>query len=145
MKDVNIYLGNGIKGPQARDGDVIYILEYITAKGPVTRTEVIEVEKISCHRAELFVLSKALERLKEKCNLNIYTESSYLTMGFPDWVEKWTENGWRNSHGTEVKNRDLWQQLTELLTGNKYEFHIKETHSYSAWIQSELERRKKNV
>ena len=72
MKDVNIYLGNGIKGPQARDG-------------------------------------------------------------------------WRNSHGTEVKNRDLWQQLTELLTGNKYEFHIKETHSYSGWIQSELERRKKNV
>lgn len=142
MKDVNIYLKNGVRGPRPGDGHVIYILEFKTPKGPVTRSEVKKIEKTSCHRAELIALSAALSRLKEKCSLIIYTDSSYLTMAMNSWISNWIDRGWKNFQGEEISNRDLWQELLNQISGHTYEFRLKETHAYSSWMVAELERRK---
>ncbi|KAF8966438.1 ribonuclease H-like domain-containing protein [Flammula alnicola] len=41
----------------------------------------------------------------------IATDSEYLVFGVNEWVLRWKKNGWKNSEGKNVKNKDLWQIL----------------------------------
>jgi len=65
------------------------------------------------NRMELTAALKALECLKEPCDVAIYSDSAYLVDAFnKNWLERWELNGWRLSGGkNEVKNADLWQSL----------------------------------
>ncbi len=68
------------------------------------------------NRMELMALIKGLLALKEPCKLDIYTDSKYLLGGFEKgWLEVWKKNGWKTSGKLPVQNRDLWEQLDELL------------------------------
>ncbi len=46
----------------------------------------------------------------------IYTDSTYVIQGITKWVWGWRKNGWRTSSGGDVLNRELWQQLCELVS-----------------------------
>ncbi|KAI0449208.1 ribonuclease H-like protein [Xylaria acuta] len=48
-------------------------------------------------------------------HLVMKSDSAYLVNGMTAHVEKWRENGWRTAKGTEVKNRDLWTKLYDLV------------------------------
>ncbi|KAI0536919.1 ribonuclease H-like protein [Xylaria digitata] len=48
-------------------------------------------------------------------HLVIKSDSAYLVNGMTARLEKWVQNGWRTAKGTEVKNRDLWTQLVDLV------------------------------
>lgn len=67
------------------------------------------------NRMELMAVIKALEALKEPCNVDIYTDSKYVCNGISDWIDKWVENGWKNSSRKDVKNQDLWRALLDKL------------------------------
>lgn len=153
MKELNIYLESGIKGPRRRDGVVGYIIEWKTDKGPATLTDFKCVEDASENRAVLIGMTAALSRIKEKCILNVYTSSNYLYMGFEKdrRVKKWIENGWKTAAGSEVKNRDKWEEMLILLNGSLHSYHLNEKNEYSEWLARETEKRqargkeKKNV
>ena len=74
-------------------------------------------------RAELtaiiFALETALEKVQELNNnptvrVNIDTDSKYAHGCMTDWSFKWRNNGWINSAGNEVANRDLIEEAVEL-------------------------------
>ncbi|HEV8394568.1 MAG TPA: RNase H family protein [Vicinamibacterales bacterium] len=44
----------------------------------------------------------------------IYTDSTYLIQGITQWVWGWRKRGWRTAQGTDVLNRDLWEELSAL-------------------------------
>ena len=44
----------------------------------------------------------------------IYTDSTYLIQGITQWVWGWRKRGWKTAQGTEVLNRDLWEELSAL-------------------------------
>lgn len=67
------------------------------------------------NRMELMAVIKALEALKEPCNVDIYTDSKYVCNGISEWIDKWVENGWKNSSRKDVKNQDLWRALLDKL------------------------------
>lgn len=47
--------------------------------------------------------------------LNIYSDSSYCVNSVnKKWIKKWMENGWKTSRGTDVLNRDLWEEIINL-------------------------------
>ena len=80
-----------------------------------------EIKKISGsikdttnNKMELMAPIKALQEIKEKQPIEIYTDSQYVRLGITDWVHKWIKNNWQTSKKEPVKNKELWTQLYEL-------------------------------
>ena len=64
------------------------------------------------NRMELLAAIMALELLRERCEVALYTDSLYLRdAAEKDWLGKWQKNGWKTSAKKSVKNQDLWQRL----------------------------------
>ena len=54
----------------------------------------------------------ALEMLKEPCNVDLYSDSKYLTDAInKDWLNSWVNNGWKKADKKKVMNIDLWQRI----------------------------------
>lgn len=144
MNVVNIYTYTNIKGPRRRDGFYLYLLEMETAKGPATLSKAEELKDATENQAELKALIEALKRLRKPCALSIYADSTYLAAGFDKgWVDAWQENGWKTQRGEPVANMDEWQELANLLNEHDFQFLIGQHHSYSTWMQGELDKKEK--
>ena len=63
-------------------------------------------------------LSGAIAALRYVANrpepVIIYTDSTYLIQGITQWVWGWRKRGWKTAQGTDVLNRDLWEELSSL-------------------------------
>ncbi len=68
-------------------------------------------EQATNNRMELTAALEALKALDKPHRVELVTDSEYLRRGVTEWIERWTANGWRTTSGTEVLNRDLWQEL----------------------------------
>ncbi len=53
----------------------------------------------------------ALDSLKERCEVYIYTDSQYLHNGMTVHFDRWRGNGWRSCNNKKISNLDLWKQL----------------------------------
>jgi ribonuclease HI len=60
---------------------------------------------------ELLAAIEALEALKFSCQVNLYTDSSYVQQGIKSWITGWKRKGWKTAAGKPVKNKDLWMRL----------------------------------
>ena len=79
---------------------------------------------------EMTAVIESLKILKEKCNLTIYSDSVYVVNAFEEkWIDRWIKNNWRNANNKKVKNKELWQEMLELLNNHKYKFIKVEGHS----------------
>lgn len=69
-------------------------------------------EETTNNRMELMGVIKALKRLKEPCDVKIYSDSAYyvnaVTQG---WLDYWSTHGWVTKGKEAVKNVDLWQEI----------------------------------
>lgn len=66
------------------------------------------------NRMELLATIQALARLKEPCEVSVYSDSAYLVNAFrKNWLESWQRNDWRKSDKKPVENQDLWKRLLE--------------------------------
>jgi len=82
------------------------------------------------NRMELMAVIKALDELKEACEVDLFTDSAYVSNAFlQDWISNWARNGWRGSDKKEVKNKELWQRLLNLTKKHKVTFHKVKGHS----------------
>jgi ribonuclease HI len=63
------------------------------------------------NRMELMAAISALESLKRKVAVDLFTDSEYVRNGITAWIEKWRRNGWRTADRKPVKNVELWQRL----------------------------------
>ena len=68
---------------------------------------------MNANRAEMEALIRAFSRMREKCELSIYTDSEYLFNGFAgrEDVTRWVKSGWITTRGQPVKNKDKWLEL----------------------------------
>ena len=65
-------------------------------------------------RMEIMAVSEALQCLKEACDVTVYSDSAYVINCFKQkWYVGWRKNGWKNSKGQPVQNRDLWENLLQ--------------------------------
>jgi ribonuclease HI len=72
------------------------------------------VKDTTNNKMELMAPIKALQTIKEKQPIEIYTDSQYVKLGITDWVHKWIKNNWLTSKKEQVKNKELWIQLYNL-------------------------------
>ena len=75
------------------------------------------------NRMELLGVITGLEALKKPCEVEVISDSKYVTDAFnQNWVENWIQNGWRTSTKKPVKNIDLWKRLIVLVNQHKVTF-----------------------
>jgi ribonuclease HI len=80
------------------------------------------------NRMELTAAIKALVALKRPCEVDLFTDSQYLRLGMTTWLSQWKKKGWLNAKKEPVKNADLWQQLDELATKHRINWHWVKGH-----------------
>ena len=79
---------------------------------------------------EMTAVIKGLEALKRPCNVNIYSDSSYVVNSFEKgWIYNWMKNGWKTADKKDVKNKEMWIELYDLLKIHKYKFIKVKGHS----------------
>ena len=66
------------------------------------------------NKMELLAPIKAIQKLKKKSEISIYTDSTYVRDGITTWIKKWEKNGWKTASKKPVKNKDLWKKLKDL-------------------------------
>ena len=69
------------------------------------------VNKTTNNRMELMAAIMALQKIKRKSEVTIFTDSRYVKDGITEWIKKWKLNNWKNSNKKPVKNKDLWMKL----------------------------------
>ncbi|HWZ31149.1 MAG TPA: ribonuclease HI [Bryobacteraceae bacterium] len=66
------------------------------------------------NRMELTAAIEGLRSLKERCQVEVVTDSEYVKNGITQWIHGWKRNGWKTSAKKPVVNQDLWEELDEL-------------------------------
>jgi len=68
------------------------------------------------NRMELTGAIEALSELRDVPGaIALYTDSTYVIQGIRAWIFGWRKRGWKTAAGGDVLNRDLWEQLSELV------------------------------
>jgi ribonuclease HI len=82
------------------------------------------------NRMELLGVIEALRSLKRRCCVNVYSDSKYVVQAISQkWLENWKRKDWRTAGKSPVKNKDLWQQLDELLKEHEVTFNWVKGHA----------------
>lgn len=81
------------------------------------------------NRMELTAAIRALEALKRRCEVALYTDSQYVRQGITTWLADWKRRDWRTSDRKPVKNQDLWQQLDALAAKHDIAWHWVRGHT----------------
>jgi ribonuclease HI len=104
VKNVNLYSdGSSLGNPGA--GGYCAILEYKGREKIVSGGE----SDTTNNRMELKGAIEGLKALKEPCNVEVVSDSSYVVKGINEWL-----NGWIARDFKKVKNPDLWREYIEV-------------------------------
>ncbi len=67
------------------------------------------------NKMELTAVIKGLESIKNKVLIEIITDSQYVKNGINEWIINWKNNGWKTASKKNVKNKELWQELDQMV------------------------------
>ena len=76
------------------------------------------------NRMELIAVVNALKHFDDDSNgikrIEVRSDSAYVVNAVnKDWLKKWKSHGWKKTEGTDVKNKDLWKDLSNLIYSMK--------------------------
>ncbi|MCX5779611.1 MAG: ribonuclease HI [Firmicutes bacterium] len=116
MKDITIYADGACSGNPGPGGWGAVLL-FKDHKKELCGAE----PNTTNQRMELQAVIEALRALKvNDWDVTVYSDSAYLVNAFQHkWLDKWQQNGWRNSKKDPVANQDLWQALLGLTAQNR--------------------------
>ncbi|MBQ9112210.1 MAG: ribonuclease HI [Clostridia bacterium] len=118
MKHVDIYTDGACRGNPGRGGwGAILVFggkeKEMSGGEPMTTN----------NRMELMAAIRALEALKEPCEVTLTSDSKYLTDAInKNWLESWKKRGWKKADRSPVLNPELWQKIDELIHIHKVTF-----------------------
>lgn len=75
------------------------------------------------NRGELLAILESIKKISvnfppSDIDIQIYTDSSYSKNCLTTWILGWISRGWKTAEGSDVKNRDLIEETSNLL--NKF-------------------------
>lgn len=109
---VKIYTDGAARGNPDGPGGYGTILTYVDTKGVLHEREYSQgYVRTTNNRMELMAVITGLEALNRPCQVELYSDSKYVTDAFNQhWVDGWLKKNWKGSSGP-VKNMDLWKRL----------------------------------
>jgi len=110
---VKIYTDGAARGNPDGPGGYGTILEYVDGKGEVHLKELAQgYIKTTNNRMELMAVITGLEALNRPCQVELYSDSKYVTDAFnQNWIDGWIAKNWNRGKSGPVKNIDLWKRL----------------------------------
>ena len=81
------------------------------------------------NQMELSAAIEGLAALKEPCSVELFTDSKYVMDGITQWIQNWKKNNWRTAAKKDVKNKELWQTLDQLIAQHRVKWHWVKGHS----------------
>ena len=81
------------------------------------------------NRMEMLAVIEGLKRLKERCEVHVYTDSKYVQQGMLEWLKSWKARGWKTADKKPLKNEDLWQMLDGLAMQHAVHWHWVKGHA----------------
>ena len=112
---VTIYTDGAARGNPEGPGGYGAVLHYTDTNGTLhVREYSAGYKKTTNNRMELMGVIAALEALNKPCEVEVISDSKYVTDAFNQhWVEGWLKKNWKNSTNKPVKNIDLWKRLLQ--------------------------------
>ena len=125
MKEIKIYTDGACSknpGPGGWGAVLIYKSHRKEISGADAQT--------TNNRMELTAVIKALECLKEKCKIELFTDSKYVCDSIKKgWAESWRNNNWKKSDKKPAINADLWEILLNLISKHDITFNWVKGHA----------------
>lgn len=81
------------------------------------------------NQMELTAVIQGLSLLKEKCAVDLYTDSKYVLEGATLWLDGWIQRGWKKADKKPVLNVEYWLQLLPLLQKHEITWHWVKGHA----------------
>lgn len=117
MKKVEIFTDGACKGNPGPGGWGA-ILRYKGTEKEISGGEA----NTTNNRMELTAVIKALEMLKEPCEVTLYSDSQYISNALTKgWAKKWKANNWMRNKKEKALNPELWEILLKLYDTHKVE------------------------
>lgn len=124
MKKVTIYTDGACSGNPGAGGWSA-ILVYNTNEKEISGGE----SETTNNRMELTAVISGLEALKEACEVELISDSKYVTDAInKGWLTSWQTKNWRKADGKPVLNVDLWTRLIKELDRHNVTFNWVKGH-----------------
>ncbi|HVW83102.1 MAG TPA: ribonuclease HI [Bryobacteraceae bacterium] len=81
------------------------------------------------NRMELQAAIEGLRMLKERCDVEVVTDSEYLKNGITSWMPNWKKRNWMTVQKKPVVNRDLWEELDQQVSRHNAQWSWTKGHA----------------
>ena len=109
MKKIYLYCDGSSLGNPGRGG-YCAILKYKDHKKVISGAQ----NDATNNQMELLAVIKGLENLKEPCEVELVSDSSYVVKGINEWLKNWIRKDFKG-----VKNPELWKRYIEVAKPHK--------------------------
>jgi len=121
--------------------------EYV-ASGFKEETTNNEMELMAAFKGLFFVKSI----LNSKEQVQIFTDSKYISNAINGWIYNWKRHGWKTSTGADVSHKDIWMSLFPIVMENKVKAIWVKGHASDAYnsrcdsiARNEIVKKRSNV
>ncbi len=124
LKEVLIYADGACRGNPGPGGWGAWL------KSGEHEKEIFGGDKLTTNnKMELTAVIQALAALERRCQVVVYTDSSYVKDGITKWIHGWKTRGWQTADKKPVKNIELWQRLDTLNASHQVQWRWVKGHS----------------
>ena len=129
MKTVTVYTDGACSGNPGPGGWAA-ILMYGPHKKELSGGEA----ETTNNRMELTAVLRALEALKEPCEVELWSDSKYVIDGLSKgWARSWRAKGWVKSDKKPALNPDLWGPLLDQTDRHTLRYRWVKGHAENEW------------
>ena len=131
MGTVRIFTDGSARGNPDGPGGYGVVLQYIDQKGILHEKELSAgYVRTTNNRMELMAAIAGLEALNRSCEVELYSDSKYLTDAFNQgWIDNWSRNNWKRGKSGPVKNIDLWKRMLAAMEPHHVTFRWVKGHA----------------
>ena len=128
---VTIYTDGAARGNPDGPGGYGTVIQYVDPKGVLHEKELSAgYRKTTNNRMELMAAIAGLEALNRPCDVDLYSDSSYLVNAFREhWIDGWKKADFRRGKKNDVKNIDLWLRLLAAMEPHRVAWHWVKGHA----------------
>lgn len=127
---VNIYTDGAARGNPDGPGGYGCVLQYTDSTGKVHEREYSQgYVRTTNNRMELMAVIVGLEALTKPCQVEVYSDSKYVTDAFNQhWIDGWIKKGWKRGKNEPVKNEELWKRLLKAMQPHQVKYNWVKGH-----------------
>lgn len=130
MKFLKVYTDGACSGNPGPGGYAAIIIDGTGVEQVLSGSE----KATTNNRMEMFAMIESLKAVRKliegekEYHIDYFVDSQYLLKGINEWLEGWKKKNWKSSTG-HIKNRELWEEIDELIQGLKINWHWVKGHA----------------